>query len=243
MRLRNVETTAFLITLLLVTASCAASQDEAIAPSVPTTSATVATTAGEDVGLAKAVPVAEPPELTARPEVAASSAKEAPRDTAKPETSAPETVAAERRAIEALDRISPFVPSTRDKRGVVVTLSTDDLFEPGDSKLSSTAMAKLDDLAGALRLQGDRTIEIDGFTDSLGDPSENVTLSSRRAEALRAYFATKGVDPAKMNAEGFGSKRPLADNRTSFGRAQNRRLEVVIGAASSVARKRPGLRE
>jgi outer membrane protein OmpA-like peptidoglycan-associated protein len=220
----NIKKAALLAALVSVTSSCAASQDTTIAPAVPTTSASVATPA-PGTPLAEAARLLEPP---ARSEATELSAKVRSPELSRQDQPAGETFSAERRAIEALDRISPLVPFSREKRGVVFTLRTDDLFEPGASKISTTANAKLDDLAATLRLQGDRAIEVDGFTDSLGDAAENEDLSTRRADALRAYFVAKGVDPSKVKIAGFGAKRPVANNDTSFGRAQNRRVEIVI---------------
>jgi outer membrane protein OmpA-like peptidoglycan-associated protein len=222
----NIKKAALLAALLSVTSSCAASQDTTIAPAVPTTGAiAAAATPAPGSSLAEAARPLEPP---AGSEATALPANVGPADAAKQDPAVGETVAAERRAIEALDRISPFVPFSREKRGVVFTLRTDDLFEPGASKLSTTANGKLDDLAATLRLQGDKAIEVDGFTDSLGDAAENEDLSSRRADALRAYFVAKGVDSSKVKIAGFGARHPVANNDTSFGRAQNRRVEIVI---------------
>jgi outer membrane protein OmpA-like peptidoglycan-associated protein len=152
------------------------------------------------------------------------------RDGVNAKQASPESddVAAERRSVEAIDRLSALIPCRHEKRGAVLTLSTDELFEPGGWRLSLATSNKLDDLATALRLQGEKVIEIDGFTDALGDAAENDGISTKRAEALRDYLAQKGVDTSKMKALGLGSRRPIADNATSYGREQNRRMEIVI---------------
>jgi outer membrane protein OmpA-like peptidoglycan-associated protein len=223
--------------LSLLAASCAAAHEANVAPTVPTTSANIATTV--DSPGPDAAELTQPP-ARARVPVAAELSNALPKtappvDTAsngsldaKNVPSGSDSVAVERRSVEALDRVSALIPFKHEKRGAVMTLSTDDLFEPGDWRLSSAASNKLDDLSAALRLQGDKTIEIDGFTDSLGDAAENDDLSTRRADALRDYFAQKGVESSKMKTAGLGSRRPVADNATAFGRAQNRRVEIVI---------------
>jgi outer membrane protein OmpA-like peptidoglycan-associated protein len=228
--------------LSLIATSCAAAHEANVAPAVPSTSANIATTVDSPGPSADADELTQQP-ARARVPVAADlsnasskSARQVETDSngsvdAKQAPSGSASVAAERRSVEALDRVSALIPLKHEKRGAVITLSTDDLFDPGDSRLSSTASTKLDDLAAALRLQGDKMIEIDGFTDSLGDAAENDDLSTRRARALRDYFAQKGVDSSKMKTDGLGSRRPVADNATAFGRAQNRRVEIVIESA------------
>jgi outer membrane protein OmpA-like peptidoglycan-associated protein len=71
-------------------------------------------------------------------------------------------------------------------------------------------------------------VRIEGHTDSQGSDKFNLKLSQQRAASVRTYLITKGTDPARMVAEGFGERVPIADNRTSGGRAQNRRVEFVI---------------
>jgi outer membrane protein OmpA-like peptidoglycan-associated protein len=225
--------------LSLVATSCAAAQEANVAPTVPKTSANVATTVdspGPDAAAAELTPQPARARVPVGADLSNALPKTAPQvDTAsnggldaKHAPSGSDSVAAERRGVEALDRVSSLIPFKHERRGAVITLSTDDLFEPGDWRLSSEASNKLDELSAALRLQGDKTIEIDGFTDSLGDAAENDDLSTRRADALRDYFAQKGVESSKMKTAGLGSRRPVADNATAFGRAQNRRVEIVI---------------
>lgn len=71
-------------------------------------------------------------------------------------------------------------------------------------------------------------IEVRCYTDSLGAFSKNMQLSQMRAEAVRQYIASKGVDSKRIRAVGFGPTNPIADNRTATGRAQNRRVEIVV---------------
>ena len=69
-------------------------------------------------------------------------------------------------------------------------------------------------------------IEIGGHTDNTGASATNLRLSQARADAVRAYLASKGVGPERMVAKGYGASQPVAPNTTPTGRAQNRRVEL-----------------
>ena len=72
----------------------------------------------------------------------------------------------------------------------------------------------------------DINVEVSGHTDNTGASATNLRLSQARADAVRAYLATKGVAPERMVAKGYGPAQPIAPNTTSAGRAQNRRVEL-----------------
>ena len=137
-------------------------------------------------------------------------------------------VFAERRASEALDRLAGTVTVRHEKRGAVITLSSDRLVDSGQWILTSSGQYNLQELAAGLRDQDGRAIRIQGYTDSMGTPAVNDALSLRRAEAVRDFLIKQGVAADSMRAEGLGAKRPVANNGTSEGRAQNRRIEIVI---------------
>ena len=140
----------------------------------------------------------------------------------------PSPLFAERRASEALDRLAGSVTIRHEKRGAVITLSSDRLVESGQWALTTSGQYSLRELAVGLRDQEGRTILIQGYTDSMGTPAVNDALSLRRAEAVRDFLTTQGLSADNMRAEGLGAKRPLAPNGTADGRAQNRRIEIVI---------------
>ncbi|MBT8491474.1 MAG: OmpA family protein, partial [Deltaproteobacteria bacterium] len=71
-------------------------------------------------------------------------------------------------------------------------------------------------------------MEIDGHTDNVGKEQLNTTLSQKRAEAVRDYFVSKGIDQGRLEAKGFGPTKPVADNATPAGRAKNRRVEFKL---------------
>jgi outer membrane protein OmpA-like peptidoglycan-associated protein len=71
----------------------------------------------------------------------------------------------------------------------------------------------------------DLNIEIRGYTDSIGEEDYNIQLSQRRAESVMAYLISRGIDPVRLTAKGYGSANPVASNDTPQGRAKNRRVE------------------
>jgi outer membrane protein OmpA-like peptidoglycan-associated protein len=77
-------------------------------------------------------------------------------------------------------------------------------------------------------------LEVEGHTDSQGDDLYNLELSQRRAQAVVDYLVAKGVPRAQLQAQGFGETKPIADNRTKEGRAQNRRVVFTIVGASNI---------
>jgi len=140
----------------------------------------------------------------------------------------PPFVFAERRASEALDHLAKLVTIRHEKRGHVITLPSDKMVEPGQWAITVTGQYTLKELAPGLRNQDGHAIFIQGYTDSMGTSAVNDALSLRRAEAVLDYLATQGVPAESMRAEGLGAKRPVAGNSTPDGRAQNRRIEIVI---------------
>jgi outer membrane protein OmpA-like peptidoglycan-associated protein len=113
-------------------------------------------------------------------------------------------------------------------RGIVLTLG-DVLFDTGRAQLNPGAASKMDQLAQFLTQHPDRRAEIDGFTDSVGSDAYNEDLSQRRADAVKAALVTRGIDPSRINTQGYGKAYPVASNSDSGGRQLNRRVEVVIG--------------
>jgi outer membrane protein OmpA-like peptidoglycan-associated protein len=117
-------------------------------------------------------------------------------------------------------------------RGLVLTLG-DVLFDTGRASLNPGAAMKLDRLAAFLNDHPDRRVQIEGFTDSVGGDAYNQDLSERRAEAVKAALAMRGIDPSRISTEGYGKAFPVASNSDSGGRQLNRRVEVVIGNANT----------
>jgi outer membrane protein OmpA-like peptidoglycan-associated protein len=99
-------------------------------------------------------------------------------------------------------------------------------FATNSSQLTDTAQRILDDVAQTLQANPDIRVEVGGHTDITGSRALNTRLSQARAESVMAYLASKGVDPSRMTARGYGPDDPVADNATREGRAQNRRVEL-----------------
>jgi outer membrane protein OmpA-like peptidoglycan-associated protein len=146
---------------------------------------------------------------------------------------------------EAADRAANLqaevdqLKATATPRGLVLTLG-DVLFDTGKSQLNPGAARKLDQLAQFLADHPERRVQIDGFTDSVGTDSYNQDLSQRRADAVKSALVTRGIDPARIESQGYGKGFPVADNADAGGRQLNRRVEVVIGGenGASIAARR-----
>jgi outer membrane protein OmpA-like peptidoglycan-associated protein len=103
-------------------------------------------------------------------------------------------------------------------------------FETASAKLTSASRPILDGAADALKAQPSDNAEVAGYTDSKGDPAYNLELSKQRAESVRQYLIKKGVDSARLTANGYGEANPVASNDTDEGREANRRVEIKLQA-------------
>jgi OOP family OmpA-OmpF porin len=114
-----------------------------------------------------------------------------------------------------------------------VTFAADAFFDFDKAVLKPDGKAKLDDLTSKLKGMNLEVIVAVGHTDSVGSDAYNQKLSIRRAEAVKAYLVSKGIESNRVYTEGKGEKQPVADNKTSAGRAKNRRVEIeVVGTRS-----------
>lgn len=123
-----------------------------------------------------------------------------------------------------------------DPRGVVLSLGDVALFGPGDTRLKVSALPALDQVARLL-LQNPHPVQIEGHTDDRAGvkPSKNWMLSTERAVTVLSYLVEEhGYPPQRLAASGYGPYHPLADNKTEEGRAQNRRVDLVILKDTSV---------
>ena len=100
-------------------------------------------------------------------------------------------------------------------------------FATGSSKVTPDPNPGLDAVADYAKQNPDKRIRVEGHTDNVGSAASNKTLSQQRADSVRSYLIGQGVDPSKVTAVGYGEERPIADNNTSDGRAQNRRVDVI----------------
>ena len=111
--------------------------------------------------------------------------------------------------------------------GVVVTLG-DVLFETGQTELRQEAMASLVEVVDLLQSEPDKNIRIEGHTDAVGDANTNLEISQRRADAVFEALVSLGVVAERVTTQGMGEDFPIASNETDDGRAQNRRVDVIL---------------
>ncbi|MDR1941776.1 MAG: OmpA family protein [Endomicrobium sp.] len=116
----------------------------------------------------------------------------------------------------------------QEERGLVINLSSKVLFDASKSDLKPEAEKSLSEVAAILLVYPRNKVLIEGHTDSSGKESKNETLSLERAQAVRDFFISKGIDNERMSVYGLGSSKPVASNDSESGRQQNRRVEIVI---------------
>jgi outer membrane protein OmpA-like peptidoglycan-associated protein len=120
-------------------------------------------------------------------------------------------------------------------RGLVLTLG-DALFSSGRANLQPGADGHLQKLVTFLNRYPDRTVVVEGYTDSVGNDDYNQGLSERRAGAVRTYLVEQGISSIRLTSLGKGKASPVADNDTASGRQQNRRVEVIISEPAAASR-------
>lgn len=112
-------------------------------------------------------------------------------------------------------------------QGLVLTLG-DALFTTGRADLKPGALADVDRLVAFLNKYPERTVTIEGHTDSVGSAESNMTLSQNRADAVRSYLTQRGIDGSRIQTKGMGETVTVASNDSSGGRQQNRRVEIIV---------------
>ncbi|HKB69540.1 MAG TPA: OmpA family protein [Thermoanaerobaculia bacterium] len=126
-------------------------------------------------------------------------------------------------------RLQQLEKSTRvEPRGIVVTLPGSIYFATNRSDLQPGVSARLADIGKTLASAPDRHIVVEGHTDSTGRAEYNLKLSQLRAESVKAVLLANGVDPGRIETQGYGATKPVADNKTPSGRSQNRRVEIIV---------------
>ena len=138
-------------------------------------------------------------------------------------------MAADLKTKEANDALAKLA-AKEEERGLVITLSGSVLFRSNDATLLPAAQTRLDQVAAALVAKG-RDVTVEGYTDSRGSQATNLNLSQRRAESVRGYLVSRGFPTERIVARGMGPDRPIAENTNAEGRANNRRVEIVIAKA------------
>jgi outer membrane protein OmpA-like peptidoglycan-associated protein len=133
---------------------------------------------------------------------------------------------------DARDTIAKIAAVKDTDQGMVITLQGEVLFKTGKWDLKPAAMAKLDQIAEALRGK-EAPMVVYGYTDNVGTYDNNMALSQKRAQSVRDYLASKGIPNDLITAQGKGPDSPVADNTSTDGRAQNRRVEIVVSPKKS----------
>ena len=140
----------------------------------------------------------------------------------------------EQQAAELQRQIDALQAKPTD-RGLIVTLG-DVLFDTGKASLKAGATSNLNKLVAFLNEYSDRTVLIEGYTDSVGTEDFNQGLSERRADSVKSYLAGQGIGSIRLSASGKGESDPVASNDSAAGRQQNRRVEVIISNPPAASR-------
>ncbi len=120
------------------------------------------------------------------------------------------------------------VEVTRQNDNIVLTMPDAITFDFGQATLKPQFYGVLGGLANTLNQYPETRIQIAGHTDNIGSDASNLQLSQQRANSVRTYLASTGVAAQRMQAVGYGESRPIADNSSDYGRAQNRRVEITL---------------
>jgi outer membrane protein OmpA-like peptidoglycan-associated protein len=126
-----------------------------------------------------------------------------------------------------LDQLNTILATRDSARGLIMSMS-DVLFDFDKATLKPGAREKLAKLSGILLAYPSLKLAVEGHTDSIGSDEYNLTLSEKRAGAVRDYLVSQGVNDGSVTAQGYGKANPVATNDTNEGRALNRRVEMVV---------------
>jgi outer membrane protein OmpA-like peptidoglycan-associated protein len=137
-------------------------------------------------------------------------------------------------------QLNQVLQTTETARGLIVNMS-DVLFDFNKYTLKPEAREKLAKVSGILLAYPNLKLQVEGHTDNIGSDEYNMKLSEERADGVREYLVAQSVADSNITAKGFGKSDPVADNSTNEGRAQNRRVELVVsGAAIGIGESAPG---
>ncbi len=137
-------------------------------------------------------------------------------------------------------QLNQVLQTTESARGLIVNMS-DVLFDFNKYSLKPEAREKLAKVSGILLAYPGLKMQVEGYTDSIGSDEYNQKLSEQRAEGVKDYLVGQSVADTNISATGYGKTHPIADNSSASGRAQNRRVELVVsGSAIGIEQSAPG---
>jgi outer membrane protein OmpA-like peptidoglycan-associated protein len=128
-------------------------------------------------------------------------------------------------------QLNSVLQTQETARGLIVNMS-DVLFAFNKYELKTDAEIKLAKISGILATYPNLKLQVEGYTDNIGSDDYNLKLSQERATAVQAFLISQGVQPGIITAEGYGKADPVADNTTNAGRAENRRVSMVVSGQS-----------
>ena len=150
------------------------------------------------------------------------------------------TQQAEQMREQLKQQLNAVLQTRETARGLIVNMN-DVLFGFNKYNLKPEAREKLAKVSGILLAYPNLKLQVEGYTDNIGSDEYNQKLSEERANTVRDYLVSQSVQPAVITAEGYGKTHPIADNSTSSGRAENRRVQLVVsGNAIGVQEQAPG---
>jgi outer membrane protein OmpA-like peptidoglycan-associated protein len=192
---------------------------------------------------------AQQAQLQAEQAQAAKAEAEAARARAEAETAEARARAAEaNRSAESAEQIreklreqlNSVLATSESARGLIVNMS-DVLFDTGKYSLKPSTQVSLAKVSGILLAYPGLKVQVEGYTDSVGGDEYNQKLSENRAASVKDFLVSQGVSANNITSQGFGKSNPVADNATADGRAQNRRVNLVVsGDAIGIATQNPG---
>ncbi|MBR3603256.1 MAG: OmpA family protein [Elusimicrobiaceae bacterium] len=143
-------------------------------------------------------------------------------------TTAEKKAAVEKKAAEQASALNSVGNATYEGNMISLKFKEPIHFAYNSDKIAASSNKNLEATANILKKYPNNKVTVKGYTDSLGDPLYNIDLSQRRAQAVANALVERGVKAENVSAIGFGSANPIATNKTSVGRAQNRRVELQI---------------
>lgn len=139
---------------------------------------------------------------------------------------------------QLLAQLNAVLQTQDTARGLIVNMS-DVLFDTGSSTLRSAAREKLAKISGIVLAHPGLSLQVEGYTDSVGGDQMNQQLSERRADSVRDFLIAQGVNGSSITAKGFGKADPVATNDTAEGRQRNRRVQLVVNGEAIIGQPGP----